>query len=673
MTVPAMARAPCRIFILEGIMGSRRGVLLAVAVALCLIGLPECVKAADVNWQRFNVNKDKFFDQADKDIIFKGGVWNSTIDVNGDGRKDIADAFALLLLATSWDRNADLAVSADDFTPLPSINLPEPDAIGARTLAIKCRQEMMGKVPVDLEDKLKREWAPLSIINAPDEGALYEESGAVALSQHNLEVAQWAYAKACELAPARDSVYSNLAFTLSQRGRYHDAMVLLAYARKLQPKSGVTSNNIGWIFARNGQLALARQYYQEAIGLLPDVAQYHINLGVVLLRMENPAGARAEFDRAAKLNPNDRDSLFLSLATNPPAPAKLAEAQAQYEKNRDENNKTAGEEEKMAPWDELDVEAKINEIISQAVERVSREKDAALKELTEQTKQRIQQAVEPAAPKGNDAREDFKRWKENGQSAYDKVQQVCGDGNLRATELATEFKRKQGAAILETGPQVLQLALTEAQKDMAGYTDAKQARQAFERTVDNLYTREMAYAQEQMVKGRDTAYLDLRPDQQDATMLTMAGFMPIVARAASDKDYGKDFLGKKDDFPTLNAKIKTPGLDEPAFGLSLGVVGVEWNSQSNEFKLQAGQGLIAAGTWSPTSGFGFQLGIGVSITQGPIKVKAGNFIKFGSDGSINVDYKGGATVGAGPVSAGWTDSITVPVRAAMYEPVGTLK
>jgi hypothetical protein len=176
-----------------------------------------------------------------------------------------------------------------------------------------------------------------------------------------------------------------------------------------------------------------------------------------------------------------------------------------------------------------------------------------------------------------------------------------------------------------------------------------------------------------MVKGRDTAYLDLRPDQQDATMLTIAGFMPIVARAASDKDYGKDFLGKKDDFPTLDAKIKTPGLDEPAFGLSLGVVGVEWNSQSNEFKLQAGQGLIAAGTWSPTSGFGFQLGVGVSVTEGPFKVKAGNFIKFGSDGSINVDYKGGATVGAGPVSAGWTDSITIPVRAAMYEPVGTLK
>jgi hypothetical protein len=304
--------------------------------------------------------------------------------------------------------------------------------------------------------------------------------------------------------------------------------------------------------------------------------------------------------------------------------------------------------------------------------RVSREKDAALKELTEQTKLRIQEAVEPAAPQWMDAREDFDRWKKNGQSAYNKILQLCGDGNIRATELATVYKRKQGAAILEVGNQVLQLALTEAQADMAGLTDAKQARQAFEKTVDNLYTRKMAYAQEQMLKGRDTAYLDLRPDDQNAIMLTVGGFMPIIARAASDANYGKDFLAKKDEFPTLNTKVKTPGLDEPAFGLSLGVVGVEWNSQSNEFKLQAGQGLIAAGTWSPTSGFGFQLGVGVSVTEGPFKVKAGNFVKFGSDGSINVDYKGGATVGAGPISAGWTDSISVPIRAAMYEPVGTL-
>lgn len=655
-------------------MGHQRCVLLSVFVSLCLfIGPPAWTKGADVNWQRFNVNKDKQLDQADKTIIFKGGVWNPTIDVNGDGRKDIADAYALLLLTATWDRNADLTVSADDFTPLPPVSLPEPDAVAARTLASTCRQELASKVPADLEDKLKQEWEPLKIVTATDEGALYEESGAVALTQHNLEVAQWAYAKACELAPLRDSVYANLAFTLAQRGRYRDALVLLAYARKLQPTSGVTSNNIAWIFARNGQLALARQYYQEAIDVLPDVAQYHMNLGVVLLRMDNQPGARAEFDKAAKLNPDDRDALFMALATNPPAPAKMAEAQAQYEKGRDEYNKTVSEDEQMPPWGELDTETKIDELISQAAGRVSREKDAALKELTEQTKLRIQDATTPAAPQWKDAREDFNRWKQNGQSAYNQVLRVSGDGNIRAAELATEYKRKQGAAILEVGNQVLQLALTEAQADMAGYTDAKQARQAFEKTVDNLYTRKMAYAQQQMLTGTDTAYLDLRPDDQNALMLTATGFMPIVAAAASNADYGKDFLAKKDEFPTLDTKVKTPGLDEPAFGLSLGVVGVEWNTQSNEFKLQAGQGLIAAGTWSPTSGFGFQLGVGVSVTEGPVKVKAGNFVKFGSDGSINVDYKGGATVGAGPISTGWTDSISVPVRAAMYEPVGTLK
>lgn len=653
-------------------MNHQRCVLLLL-VALCFFtGLPVRTQTVDNNWQRYDVNKDKRFDEDDKALIFKGGLWNPTIDVNADGHKDIVDAYALLLLATMWDRNADLAVSAEDFTPLPPLSLPKPDAIAARTLASTCLQELAGKVSADLDDKLKQEWAPLQIVTATDEGALYEESGALALTQHNLVVAQWAYAKACQLAPMRDSVYANLAFTLAQNARYRDALLLLVYARELQPKSGTTSNNIAWVFARNGQLDLAHQYYAEAIGLLPTVAQYHLNLGVVLLRQGDKAGARAEYEKASKLNPNDRDALFMALASNPPAPGKLATIQAQYEKGREEYNKTASADEQMtSSWSELDVDAKIEEVINQAVQPVFREKYAALKELTDETKERIHKAVEPVTPKWVSAREDFDNWNKNADSAYSAVMQVIDDGNIRAKELATVFKRKEWMAVLEAGNLVLQLALTEAQADMAGYNDAQQARQAFEKTVDELYTQRMTYAQQQAVSATDTAYLNLTPDDQQAIMLAVAGFMPIIAAAVADENYGKGF-NKAEPTP-LNAKVKTPGLDEPAIGLSLGIVGVEWNTENNEFKLQAGQGLIAAGTWSPKSGFGFQMGVGISATEGPFKVKAGNFIKFGSDGSISIDYKGGATVGAGPVSTGWTDSLSVPLRGAMYEPVGSLK
>ncbi len=646
----------------------------ALVLACCLLtALPAHSLAADTDWRRYDLNKDGKFDEADKKIIFKSGLWAPTIDVNGDKRKDIADAFALLLLQTAWDRNADMAVSADDFTPQPPLDLPKPDATAATALVAASMQELAGKVPADLDEKLQREWEPLKIVTAPDRAALYEESGALALAQRNLDVAQWAYGKACQLAPGRDSVYANLAFTLAQKGRYRDALVLLAYARQRYPKSGTTSNNIGWSFARNGQLDLARQYYQEAIGWLPFVAQYHLNLGIVLLRVDDRAGARAQFDLAAKLAPNDRDALFMALATNPPPPAKLEDVQARYEREQAEFNKTASEDEKQTTrWDELGNEEKIDQVIQQAADRVHREKDQALKDLTDEMRKRIWDVADPAVPQWKSAMEDFKRWRSKGQSAYDAVQQAIADGDKRAAEIATQYKRKEAAAILEAGPQVLQLALAEAQSDMAGYTSGQQARQAFEKTVDRLYTQPMARAQEQMAKGRDTAYLDLRPDSLDATVLTSAAFMPIVARAASDAQYGGDFLKKKDEFPLFNIKTKVQGLDEPTFGLSIGVVGVEWNAQDNEFKLQAGQGLIAAGTWSPDAGFGFQLGVGVDISEGPLKAKAGNFIKFGSDGSISVDYEGGASVGAGPIEMGWSNTLSSPIRAAMYEPVGTL-
>ncbi len=647
-----------------------RSVFLGVGLAGALGAQPA---PGDVDWRRFDLNKDQRLDQADKALIFKGGVWAATLDINNDQRKDLDDACALLLLMTMWDRNADLAVTAEDFGPLPPMHLPKPDAMAARTLASACLRELATKVPADQEDRLRREWEPLKVLQAKDEAALFEASGALALTLRNLDVAQWAYAKACELGPQRDSAFANLAFTLAERARYPEAMVLLAYARELHPKSGVTSNTLAWIFARNGQLDQARLFYLEAVLALPEVAQYHLNLGVVLLRQGDHAGAAAEFELAAKLNPDDRDALYMALATRPRGRATISEVQEQYEKECEKHNKTASEDERMSPWKELDVDAQIDQVINQAAGRVHQEKYHALKELTHQTKQRLLQAVEPAAQKWKDAQEDFDRWKANGQGAYLALQQVVQDGNHRARELATVFKRKEGAAILEAGPLVLQLALAEAQRNMAGYGHGAQARQAFEKTVDELYTRRMAYARELMVHGRDTAYLDLRPEEQNATMAAVAGYLPIIAAAASDAAYGKDFLAKKDKLPKLEAKLKVPGADEPAFGLSLGIVGVEWNSESNEFKLQAGQGVIAAGTWSPTRGFGFQLGVGVSFTEGAFKVKAGNFIKFGSDGSINVDYKGGATVGAGPLSMGWTDSLTLPVRAATHEPIGTLE
>lgn len=646
--------------------------ILLTAVTLLTAGAAGSA-ASEPDWRRYDVNKDGRFDEADKKVIFKSGLSAPTLDVNGDGRKDVNDAFALLLLQTTWDRNADLVVTADDFTPQPPLAFPEPDATAAFKLVSASVQELAGKVPADLDDRLQQEWEPLKILTAPDRGVLYEESGAAALTLHNLDVAQWAFTKACQLAPNRDSVWSNLGYTLAQRGRYADALVLLAYARARNPRSAATSDNIGWIFARNAQLDLARQYDEEAIAAQPRIGQYHLNLGIVLLRLGDAAGARAEFALASKLAPSNRDALYMALASNPPSPAKTEEVQARYEQEQAEFNKTASDDEKQTRrWSELDAAERIEEVLRQASDRVMREKAAALKDLNEQTRMRMWEAADPAVPKFKSAIEDFKRWKANGQAAYEAVEQVLADGERRARDIATQYDRKAGAAMLEAGPQVLQMALTQAQSETAGASGA-QARRAFERTVDKLYTRQMALAEKQMRTAVGAGHLALDPvDTNAARMMTLAAYMAIVERATSDAAYCGDFLKRKEEFPALNVNAKMQSLDEPTFGLSIAVVGVEWNAQDNEFKLQVGQGIIVAGTWSPKGGFGFQTGVGVDIAEGPFKAKAGNFVKFGSDGSISVDYEGGASVGGGALEMGWSGTVSAPIRAAMYEPVGTL-
>ncbi|HEX2949012.1 MAG TPA: tetratricopeptide repeat protein [Armatimonadota bacterium] len=638
------------------------------------VGLPAQAGMDGTAWKRYDVNKDNKFDDTDKRIIFKAGNWSPSLDVNGDGKKDMRDAYALLLLQSTWDRSADLVIDASDFTPLPPISLPNADATAAFALVTKCEQELLGKVPADLDAKLQQEWQPLQVVTAPDKAALYEESGMVALTNKNLDVAEWAYAKACRLAPSRDSAYANLGFTLAQRGRYRDAMILLAYARQLDPHSGTTSNNIAWIFARNGQLPEAKQYYKEAIKELPDIAQYHLNLGIVLLRTDEKAAARAEFDKAAKLCPNDRDALFMAVAVNPATPSDMAEYKKEYEREREEYNKDCSDDERNnQSWDQLSNEEKIQNMLGQITEQVYAERTAALKALEDETKVKIVKAIDPIKPQWKSARADFQRWNAGAEGCYQQLVQITADAQVRADEIATTYARKEGAAILTADQQVLQLALAQAQIDMASYTDGAQARKAFSETIDRLYTEEMNNAQKRMATATDTASLDLSPEYKDCMFFCVAGFMPITAAAVSNAEYGKD-LDKGGDLTekNFNVKFKMQPLDEPGFGLSLGLVGVEWNSASNEFKLQVGQGVIAAGTWSPSSGFGFQLGVGISAKEGVFKVKAGSFIKWGSDGSITVDYKGGANVGAGPLSMGWGDGVAVPIRAASNEPIGAL-
>ena len=124
-----------------------------------------------------------------------------------------------------------------------------------------------------------QEWPTFTALGRPEQASLMEEAGMLALSQQNLDVAQWAFARSFDLDPARDSALGNLGFTLGQQGRTGEALTLLSRARQMNPRAAATNSNIGWLFARTGQGQGALPSSREAIRLAPADAQSSANVG----------------------------------------------------------------------------------------------------------------------------------------------------------------------------------------------------------------------------------------------------------------------------------------------------------------------------------------------------------------------------------------------------------
>jgi tetratricopeptide (TPR) repeat protein len=648
--------------------------LILLSAALSAPALAGAVSGPS-EWRLYDANDDGCLDKADTRILFGDGLWRPTVDVNGDGQKNSGDAFALMVLMTKWDRSADMKTNDDDFGPQEPVSLPEPDVAAATSLASRLLVDAAAKLPVGQEERLMQEWPTFQFLARPEQAALLDEAGMLALAEHNLDVAQWAFARALDRDPSRASALSNLGFTLCEQGRGADALTLLSRARQMDPRSAVASNNIGWVFARTGQDDEAGRFYREAIKAAPSVAQYQLNLGVVLLRKGNDDEARQAFAQAARLNPDDREALLMSVATSPLQPAAMEAYRAKYEQDRDEFNKQLEEEHGFGPdggmpaWESAPPSDKIEQIVRQEEERIGRQRDDVIAALTQETKDKLRETVKPVQMQGKSAREDWARFWEGFPGTFEALQTVISEADLRACQVATEYEKRAAAAILGLDRTILELALTQAQADMAAYRDGAEARQAFEKTVDTLYEERMRRAAERLRNAHGTLHLDLSPEDRETREASLLTFMAIVGAAFGDEAYGKDF----DEAPKPGAmdKINFKMDEEPTFGLSLGMVGAEWKPESNEFKLQVGQGIIVAGTWSPARGFGFQAGTGVSFTEGAFKVSAANYVKFGSDGSITVDYKVGGGMAGPNLGTKWSGSMSTTVQAATHEPIGT--
>jgi tetratricopeptide (TPR) repeat protein len=135
--------------------------------------------------------------------------------------------------------------------------------------------------------------------------------------------------------------HTNLSETLSQSGRFAEAIAECQEALKIKPDFAAAHNNLGNALQnkqsadgareRNGALGEAIEHYRKALQIKPDFTQAHSNLGKALLKKGQTDEAIAQFQKTLEIEPNDAEAEF-SLGIAFVQKREVNEAIAHYEK-----------------------------------------------------------------------------------------------------------------------------------------------------------------------------------------------------------------------------------------------------------------------------------------------------------------------------------------------------
>ena len=134
----------------------------------------------------------------------------------------------------------------------------------------------------------------------------YQESQGGAPSAERVSWGKWSI----HLWPLEPAYHLGIAWNLMQRKDWTTAEAHLATAGRLSPhdpyvwlaKGELYAN---WAEAEPGRYALSEAAYRQAVGLAPNVARYHVALGLVLVRQDRIQGGLAELERAIALDATD--------------------------------------------------------------------------------------------------------------------------------------------------------------------------------------------------------------------------------------------------------------------------------------------------------------------------------------------------------------------------------
>ena len=153
-----------------------------------------------------------------------------------------------------------------------------------------------------------------SIKDHPREIAFYILAGEMYESQNDWSNAKAMYQKALEIQPNNPLASNNLAYVMLEQGGNVDVALAMAQtARRGMPDSSNAAATLGWAYFQKGVYQSALDLFQESLRLnekrgANDDPTVHYHLGLAYQKLNQPAQARQQLERALKINPNNNDA-----------------------------------------------------------------------------------------------------------------------------------------------------------------------------------------------------------------------------------------------------------------------------------------------------------------------------------------------------------------------------
>lgn len=612
-------------------------------------------------WRIYDVNGDGKFDVKDIDEFIGTGGIGFINDLNNDGNKDLTDAFALYVKLSVLDRNCDEAVDDDDFTPVAPVELPEPDAAAVWPLVSRIVAEALTKLPPDIENQVFRSLPDSRTMTITEKANVYQEIGLSALLQLNLEGAQWAYGRAFQTNIRSYAALGSLAFTIAVDKRHEEALTLLAYARDLFRESGATSTTIGWIFARHGQNQEALIYYQEAVEFAPKIARYHMNLGIAYMRVGSTEKACEEFRIASELDPGDFHAMLFGYVIPTKTPPQITPMDLQKLKDEDNIQRQdlrdwgAADDELPTPWNECSPCEQARRIPEILEKKYGDKIEQIGQSYADELAAKANEVALAHAPKWKKLSEDYMNWEAAVKWGMTTGKALELDAEVAYGNIMASLTRQLGNEIMSYSSFYMECALKQAEADAnqgfkelysntkdlpltaGSYADVKADiyQSSLEEAINQCY-------KDPMITG--ASYLKAK-SEPEALPVSHVEVYPIVYYIFTVPSACIDIQGYCDGMDIGN--LSMPNLLENTFSLNLIIASLEYNFSSGEWEFRIGQEIILGATWSPESGFGVQIGVGVDAGFFGVDYEATAYLEGTGEG-LTAHIEGGASTFLGP-------------------------